>query len=82
MNAIKSIVAIVATVAATGAFAQEATPDTWITDSKSVASRREVHNQAVAARAAGTVPLRDAAMARVQAGETTLEEINRVTFVA
>ena len=35
-----------------------------------------------AARAAGTVPLRDAAMALVDAGETTLEEINRVTFVA
>jgi general secretion pathway protein E len=35
-----------------------------------------------AARAAGTVPLRDAAMALVEAGETTLEEINRVTFVA
>jgi general secretion pathway protein E len=35
-----------------------------------------------AARAAGTVPLRDAALALVDAGETTLEEINRVTFVA
>jgi general secretion pathway protein E len=35
-----------------------------------------------AARAAGTVPLRDAAMELVSAGETTLEEINRVTFVA
>jgi general secretion pathway protein E len=35
-----------------------------------------------AARAAGTVALRDAAMALVNAGETTLEEINRVTFVA
>jgi general secretion pathway protein E len=35
-----------------------------------------------AARAAGTAPLRDAAMALVEAGETTLEEINRVTFVA
>ena len=35
-----------------------------------------------AARAAGTVPLRDAAMQLVQAGESTLEEINRVTFVA
>jgi general secretion pathway protein E len=35
-----------------------------------------------AARAAGTVPLREAAMALVSAGETTLEEINRVTFVA
>ena len=30
----------------------------------------------------GAVPLRDAATALVQAGETTLEEINRVTFVA
>ncbi|HKU48067.1 MAG TPA: GspE/PulE family protein [Burkholderiales bacterium] len=35
-----------------------------------------------AARAAGTEPLRDAATALVEAGETTLEEINRVTFVA
>jgi len=35
-----------------------------------------------AARAAGTLPLRDAATALVEAGETTLEEINRVTFVA
>jgi general secretion pathway protein E len=35
-----------------------------------------------AARAAGTVPLRDAAMQLVNSGETTLEEINRVTFVA
>jgi general secretion pathway protein E len=34
------------------------------------------------AAAAGTVPLRDAAMQLVQSGETTLEEINRVTFVA
>src|SRR5204862_5458783 len=35
-----------------------------------------------AARAAGTIPLRDAAAALVEAGETTLEEIDRVTFVA
>jgi len=35
-----------------------------------------------AARAAGTVPLREAAMRLVEAGETTLEEIDRVTFVA
>jgi general secretion pathway protein E len=35
-----------------------------------------------AARAAGTLPLRDAAMKLVDAGETSLEEINRVTFVA
>ncbi|MGE5639337.1 MAG: GspE/PulE family protein [Clostridia bacterium] len=34
------------------------------------------------ARAAGTVPLRDTALAMVEAGETTLEEINRVTFVS
>jgi len=35
-----------------------------------------------AARAAGTIPLRDAALALVNAGETRLEEINRVTFVS
>jgi general secretion pathway protein E len=35
-----------------------------------------------AARSAGTLPLREAALQLVQAGETTLEEINRVTFVA
>ena len=35
-----------------------------------------------AARAAGTIPLREAALALVNSGETTLEEINRVTFVA
>jgi general secretion pathway protein E len=35
-----------------------------------------------AASAAGTVALRDAALQLVNAGETTLEEINRVTFVA
>jgi general secretion pathway protein E len=35
-----------------------------------------------AARAAGSIPLRETALALVDAGETTLEEINRVTFVA
>ncbi|HUQ24767.1 MAG TPA: GspE/PulE family protein [Burkholderiales bacterium] len=35
-----------------------------------------------AARAAGTVPLREAAMRLLDAGETTIEEIDRVTFVA
>ena len=35
-----------------------------------------------AAIAAGTVPLREAALQLVHAGETTTEEINRVTFVA
>jgi len=35
-----------------------------------------------AARAAGTVPLREAAMRLVNNAETSLEEINRVTFVA
>jgi general secretion pathway protein E len=35
-----------------------------------------------ASRAAGTVALREAALQLVNAGETTLEEINRVTFVA
>ncbi|HEX6295909.1 MAG TPA: GspE/PulE family protein [Burkholderiales bacterium] len=35
-----------------------------------------------AARAAGTVPLREAALRLVETGDTTIEEINRVTFVA
>jgi general secretion pathway protein E len=35
-----------------------------------------------AASAAGAVPLREAAMRLVDSGETTLQEINRVTFVA
>ena len=35
-----------------------------------------------AAFRAGTIPLREAALALVNSGETTLEEINRVTFVA
>jgi len=34
------------------------------------------------ARAAGTLPLREAAMRLVEKAETSLEEINRVTFVA
>jgi general secretion pathway protein E len=35
-----------------------------------------------AALRGGTIPLREAALALVNSGETTLEEINRVTFVA
>jgi general secretion pathway protein E len=35
-----------------------------------------------AASRGGTVALRDAALALVEAGETTLEEINRVTYVS
>ena len=47
-----------------------------------IVARASARSLREAARAAGTVPLRDAAMALVQAGETRLEEINRVTFVA
>ena len=47
-----------------------------------IVARAPVRKLKEAARAAGTVPLRDAATALVEAGETTLEEINRVTFVA
>jgi len=47
-----------------------------------IIARAPVRKLKEAARAAGTVPLRDAAAALVAAGETTLEEINRVTFVA
>jgi len=47
-----------------------------------IVARAPVRKLKDVARAAGTVPLREAALALVQAGETTLEEINRVTFVA
>ena len=45
-------------------------------------ARASVRKLKEAAQAAGTVPLRDAALALVQSGETTQEEIDRVTFVA
>ena len=47
-----------------------------------IISRAPARKLKEAAKAAGTVPLRDAAMQLVNSGETTLEEINRVTFVA
>jgi general secretion pathway protein E len=47
-----------------------------------IVARAPVRKLKEAARAAGTVALRDAALELVNAGETTLEEINRVTFVA
>jgi general secretion pathway protein E len=47
-----------------------------------IVARDPVRALKEAARAAGTVPLREAALALVKNGATTLEEINRVTFVA
>jgi general secretion pathway protein E len=47
-----------------------------------VVAREPVRKLKEAARAAGTVPLREVALELVKAGVTTLEEINRVTFVA
>jgi general secretion pathway protein E len=47
-----------------------------------IVSRAPARKLKEAAFAAGTVPLRDAATMLVEAGETTLEEINRVTFIA
>jgi general secretion pathway protein E len=47
-----------------------------------IVARAPVRELKAAAQAAGTLPLREAALQMVQAGETTLEEINRVTFVA
>ena len=47
-----------------------------------IVARAPVRKLKEAARMAGTVALREAAMQLVDAGETTLEEINRVTFVA
>jgi general secretion pathway protein E len=47
-----------------------------------IVTRQPARKLKEAARAGGTVPLRDAATRLLEAGETTLEEINRVTFVA
>jgi general secretion pathway protein E len=47
-----------------------------------IAARAPARKLNEAARAAGTVPLREAALRLVEAGDTTIEEINRVTFVA
>lgn len=54
MNAIKSIVAVIATVAASASFAQEATPDNFA-QATSVASRQAVAAEARAALAAGRI---------------------------
>jgi general secretion pathway protein E len=47
-----------------------------------IVAREPIRKLKEAACSAGTVPLREAALDLVRAGETTLEEINRVTFVA
>jgi len=47
-----------------------------------IAARAPARRLNEAARAAGSVPLREAALHLVETGETTIEEINRVTFVA
>jgi general secretion pathway protein E len=47
-----------------------------------IATRAPMRRLKEAARAAGTASLREAAMALVERGETTMEEINRVTLVA
>jgi general secretion pathway protein E len=47
-----------------------------------IVAREPVRKLREAACAAGTIPLRGAALELVRTGETTLEEINRVTVVA
>jgi general secretion pathway protein E len=47
-----------------------------------IVAREPLRRLKEAAQAAGTVTLREAALNLVKNGETTLEEINRVTFVA
>jgi general secretion pathway protein E len=47
-----------------------------------IVAREPLRRLKESARAAGTVTLREAALNLVRAGETTLEEINRVTFVS
>jgi general secretion pathway protein E len=47
-----------------------------------IAARASMRQLKEAARKAGAITLRDAAVELARRGETTLEEIDRVTFVA
>jgi general secretion pathway protein E len=47
-----------------------------------IVARKSARELKEAARRAGTIPLREAALGLVKTGATTLEEANRVTFVA
>jgi Domain of unknown function (DUF4148) len=54
--------ALVMLAAAPAVFAQEATPDTWISASQSTLTRAEVRAQAIAARDAGLIPRGEASV--------------------
>lgn len=54
--------ALVMLAAAPAVFAQEATPDTWISASKSRLTRAEVRAEAIAARDAGLIPRGEASV--------------------
>lgn len=55
MNTIKSLFVAFAAIAATSAFAQEATPESHAPQATSTVSRQAVHQEAVAAVAAGKI---------------------------
>lgn len=55
MNTIKSLLVAFAAVAATSAFAQEATPESHVFGATSSVTRAAVHQEAVAAVAAGKI---------------------------
>ena len=55
---------------------------TVVKSNEALVARAPARKLKEVARAAGTQPLREAAMRLVNNGETNLEEINRVTFVA
>jgi general secretion pathway protein E len=74
-----------ATCRGTGFKGRKAVGELFVLDDElreMIVARAPARKLKEAALAAGTVPLREAALALVDAGETTLEEINRVTFVA
>jgi general secretion pathway protein E len=74
-----------ATCRGTGFKGRKAVGELFVLDDElreMIVARAPARKLREAALAAGTVPLRNAALALVDAGETTLEEINRVTFVA
>ena len=53
-----------------------------VNENEAIVARAPARKLKEVARANGTLPLREAAMRLVNNAETSLEEINRVTFVA
>ena len=75
MSVSKSLFAVAALSFAALAGAQEATPDTWITEAKSVKSVAEVRAELAQARADGSIKAVSAGYIEKSAGQKTRAEV-------